>query len=437
MPSTGPVNLRAYGRLLRTNRNYRLLWMAQTVSELGDWLYAVAVYSLILKFTGSAQAVALAFVLQVLPQFFIAPAAGVLNDRLSRRKLMMFADWMRAGVVFLMLFVQNKEALPILYLLLFIETMFWALFEPGRSAVIPNITSSEEETLVANALGSTTWSVNLAIGSAIGGVIAAVFGRDTVFVINALSFVASALLIRSMRFREPHLDEVPPFRTRDLADFSPILEGIRYVRRDRRLFATIFVKGGIGFLGANWVLLPIFGERIYPISVPGLDPGAAGMLGMSLLMGCRGIGALFGPILAGKWSGNNRVRFRTGIIYGFLIAAAGYFLLGVSPVLLAAGLAVVLAHAGGSTCWVFSTTLLQLQTEDRFRGRVFSAEFAFNVLVMSISTYTAGLLTDAGFSVYTVATMTGYALLIPGVLWWLAQKLWREEPLDPSRPNSV
>src|SRR3954454_11700111 len=140
MRGKAPVSVRAYIALLRCNRNFRLLWMAQTVSEIGDWLYAVAIYSLILEITGSAQAVALAFVLQVLPQFFMAPAAGVLNDRLSRRNLMIFADCVRAAIVFCMLFVQTPERLPFLYVLLFSETFFWALFEPGRNAVIPNIT---------------------------------------------------------------------------------------------------------------------------------------------------------------------------------------------------------------------------------------------------------------------------------------------------------
>lgn len=425
MAGTAPVSLRGYARLLRSNRNFRLLWMAQTVSEIGDWLYAVAIYSLILEITGSAQAVALAFVLQVLPQFFMAPAAGVLNDRLSRRKLMIFADWCRAFIVFGMLFVQTPGRLPLLYCLLFAETFFWALFEPGRSSVIPNITSTPEETLVANALGSTTWSVNLAIGAAIGGVLAAMFGRNAVFYINAASFVVSALLIRAMHFREPHLEHVKPFHARELADYSPILEGIRYVRRDPRLFATLFVKGGVGFLGANWVLLPIFGERIFPVRLPWLNPNSAGMVGMSLLMGSRGIGALLGPLIAGKWSGSNQTRFRSGIAIGFAIASCGYFLLGCSPILLAAACAVVLAHAGGSTCWVFSTTLLQLQTEDRFRGRVFSAEFAFNVLVMSVTTWTAGLLTDHGVPVFHVAMLVGCCLLIPVILWLGAQRFWR------------
>lgn len=423
--ATGPVNLRAYAALLRGNRNFRLLWMAQMVSEIGDWLYAVAVYSLILEVTGSAQAVALAFVLQVLPQFFVSPTAGVLNDRLSRRNLMIFADWARAVVTFLMLFVQTREGLPMLYVLLFAETLFWALFEPGRNAVIPNICGSKEETLVANGLSSTTWSFNLAVGSAIGGLIAAIWGRNAVFIINTISFIVSALVLRGMRFREPHLENVPAFRARDLFDFSPIAEGIKYVCRDSRLLATIFVKCGLGFMAANWVLLPIFGERIYPVQIGNLDPKSAGMLGMSLLMGCRGIGALLGPFIASRWSGHDERRFRWGIVGGFVTGALGYYALGHAGSLLGACLAVALAHSGGSTTWVFSTTLLQLHTEDRFRGRVFSAEFAFNMLSMSLTTYTAGLLADGGMSVYTLAQLTGLVILVPGILWAIAQRLWR------------
>src|SRR5258708_33983563 len=96
---TRPASFSDYFRLVRNNRNFRLLWFAQIVSEQGDWMYAVAVYSLLLEFTGNAKFVALAFVLQVLPQFFVAPAAGVLNDRISRKKEVICADWSRAAIV--------------------------------------------------------------------------------------------------------------------------------------------------------------------------------------------------------------------------------------------------------------------------------------------------------------------------------------------------
>ena len=94
----------------------------------------------------------------------------------------------------------------------------------------------------------------------------------------------------------------------------------------------------------------------------------------------------------------------TGLLrVGFFLAAAGYAVLGVAPSLMLACAAVVLAHAGGSTVWVFSTTLLQAQTEDRFRGRVFSAEYAFSMLSMSTVSYLAGVFVDLGVSARTVA----------------------------------
>ncbi len=413
---TKPVSFAGYVRLLRTNRNFRLLWSAQIVSELGDWIYAVAIYTLLLEFTGKAQSIALAFVMQVLPQFFMAPTAGVLNDRISRRKLMIFADWMRAGIVLCMILVRSPSYVPLLYVLLFVETMMWALFEPGRSAIIPNIVP-ESEVITANTLSSTTWSFSFAIGFSVGGVLAAAFGRETVFVLNAVSFIASAILISRMRFSEPHAANLPPLKWKDLLGFSPIQEGIAYVWKNSHLRSTILVKAGLGLMGANWVIIPIFGQRVFSIHPSGFSPREGVMLSMSLLMGCRGIGAILGPIVSGYWAGNNQWRMRTGILYGFVAAGAGYVMLGLAPTLPLACAAVVFAHAGGSTLWVFSSTLLQLQTEDRFRGRVFSAEFAFSVVTMSLSSYSAGLLVDRSVPVEYVAIGVGMAVMIPALLW--------------------
>lgn len=414
-----PVSLAAYFRLVRHNRNFRLLWFAQIVSELGDWLYTVAIYSMLLEYTGSARAVALAFVLQVLPQFFVAPAAGVINDRVRRKQVMIASDWMRAVVVLCMVLVRSPQMIWLLYLLLVGETILWAMFEPGRSAVIPNIVP-EPEVVLANTLSSTTWSFNFAIGFAIGGVLAAFFGRDTVFVLNSLSFVLSALLIGRMRFDEPHAEGRPPLRARDLMDFSPIREGIRYVHRDRRLRVTVFAKAGIGFMGANWVLLPILGERVFAVHLGGFTAQKAGMLGMSTLMACRGVGALIGAFIGSYWAGGSQRRMRVGILFGFLAGAVGYFSLSAAPNLPAACAAIILAHGGASAIWVFSSTLLQLGTEDRYRGRVFSAEFGFSVVTMSLSSYIAGLLIDRSVPVATVAAGVGLAMSIPAIVWLYA-----------------
>jgi predicted MFS family arabinose efflux permease len=276
--------------------------------------------------------------------------------------------------------------------------------------------------MVANALSSVTWSVSLSLGSGLGGLLAAVFGRDAIFVINALTFLGSALLLRAMRFNEPHVDHAKPLQARELADFSPIVEGVRYIRRDSRLLVTMFVKTGTSILGANWIILPIYGERMFRV---GSDEQSAGVLGMSLLMCSRGVGALIGPLTAGWWSGHDENRMRSGILLAFLLAGLGYMIVAWAPSLWIACAAVALAHSGGSIAWVFSTTMLQKYTDDKFRGRVFSAEFAFLMGALALVTFIGGTLVDAGLPVRTLAFAVGCLTLIPGVLWALAQRFWR------------
>jgi predicted MFS family arabinose efflux permease len=431
------VTLGSYVRLVRTNPNFRKLWMAQMVSEIGDWMYTVAIYSQLLKLTGgSAASIGLAFTMQVLPQMLVSSMAGVLNDRISRRTVMILSDLARSVIVAVMLLAQNLEWISLIYVLLFLETVFWATFEPGRAAVIPNITEGDDK-LIANSLSSITWSFNFAAGFSIGGLIAALAGKEAVYVINSASFLYSASLIYRMRFHEPHTEGLPPFRIRDLFDFSPILEGFRYVSADRKLFATMLVKAGLGVMGANWVLVTMLGERKFPVSFSGMDPQTAGMLGMSLLMGCRGFGALVGPSIGTYVAGHQETRMRWGILFGFAMSCTGYMLLGGMNTVALACLCLVWAHAGGSIIWVFSTTLLQIYTDDKFRGRVFSAEFALMTISMSLSSNICGMLIDRGIDLGSVVTGTGAVMIAPALLWWLGQRLWRQQtPAPQASPPS-
>src|ERR1051326_5021452 len=111
--------IRSYLALLRTNRNFRLLWLAQVVSELGDWFYALAVYNLLLELTGnSAQAVGRSLVLQALPHTLVAPATGVINDRISRKAIMIGADVARFFIVLGMVAVRTPGMVWMVYPLL-------------------------------------------------------------------------------------------------------------------------------------------------------------------------------------------------------------------------------------------------------------------------------------------------------------------------------
>jgi predicted MFS family arabinose efflux permease len=392
---------------------------------MGDWLYSLAIYNLLLEVTGRAEAVALAVILQVLPQTLIGPTSGVVNDRLSRRKVMMVADLARVVIVLCMLFARTASTVWIVYPLLFLETLMASFFEPARSAVIPNVVSAEETT-VANTLSATTWSFDLAIGAMFGGIVAAWLGRDAVFVLNALSFLGSAWLIWRMKFNEPHLD-APPFHLRELVSLAPVLDGVRYMARDRRIFASVFLKSGVGILGSSFVLLPVMGERLFPLRSVTPDPHRASVLAMSVLMGARGLGALLGPLGSAQWAGIDLRKLRWGSLLGYFLYGSGYLLVSQAPTIAVACIGIMIAHAGGSMIWVFSTTLLQMITADNFRGRVFAAEYGFLTLAIAIATFLVGFALDHGLHPQRVAMFTGLAALVPITFWSLALAGWQDQ----------
>jgi MFS family permease len=365
----------------------------------------------------------------------LGPLAGVVNDRFSRRKIMIATDLLRMVIVACMLLVRSRGSVWLIYPLLFLETVMVAFFEPARSAVIPNIVA-ESDVIVGNTLSSATWSFDLAIGSVLGGVVAALLGRDAVFVLNALSFAVSALMISRMDFVESHADEANRHPEDQGAGWSSIRAGFKYIVRDPRLAAVVSLKAGVSILGASWVLLPVMGERTFPVAITGISHARAALFGMSLLMGARGVGALLGPLFATHWTGQRESNLRLGVLLGFILGGIGYVLLGGAHSIWVAVAVIVLAHAGTSTVWVFSTTLLHLNTEDRFLGRVFGADLAISMFVLAGATWIAGQALDAGISPRAVAFGTGMAMFLPAAMWALAMRLWSATAEEQRPPTT-
>jgi predicted MFS family arabinose efflux permease len=331
---------------------------------------------------------------------------------------MIAADLIRALIVAGMIVVETREQLWLLFALLAAEVATAAFFTPARNAVIPNLVG-RRDVLTANALSSATWSFNLAVGAGIGGYVVHYLGRESAFVINSLSFVVSALVLMRMRVREPHVTEHHRLGLLEVLGLAPIVEGVRYVRGDLRLTVLLFLKCGMGVMAANLVLLPVMGEREFAT-------GGAAVLGMSTLFMMRGVGAICGPLLGGWLAGPSQPRMRRGVLFGFLAVGSFYVLFGRAPTLALASACVVGAHAGASVVWVFSTTLLQLNSEDRFRGRIFAADFSLLTLSAALSSYAVGFAIDHGVSPRATAMAMGSAMALPAAAWALAQRLWRE-----------
>ncbi|HZR24118.1 MAG TPA: MFS transporter [Vicinamibacterales bacterium] len=413
-----------YSKLLRENRNFRLLFVGQAVSQLGDWFNSVAVYALLLDLTGSATAVAMMMIVQFLPVAVISPVAGVVVDRVDRRKLMIAADVSRGICILGLLLVRRADQVWIAYVVMALTVCASAFFEPARTATIPNVTSAEE-LLPANALSSALWSAMLAAGASIGGLVTAVFGRNVAFTINALSFFWSAGAILMTRYDSTPEVRPAPKGFAQLTGITDLIEGARYVRRHAHVAALMCVKAGWGLAGGFLLLLTVFGQRVFPIG-----SGSAGGIGM--LYGARGVGAGLGPIALRWLLGQERRTMRRAIGPAFFAVGVFYIGLAGAPTLALAALSVLLAHVGGSILWVFSTVLLQMEVPDRFRGRVFSAELAMVTLITSASSYwTAYELDRIGRSPRLLSFALGAMFCLPGTLWLIIQSRWVEQPAAP------
>jgi MFS family permease len=417
-----------YVAVLRTNRNFRLLYIGQTISQLGDWFNSVAVFALLLDLTGSATAVAWMMIVQFLPVAVVGPVAGVIVDRVDRRRVMIAADIVRGLLILGLLLVRRPDQVWIAYVVMSLTVAASAFFEPARTATIPNITS-EQELMPANALASATWSAMLAIGASVGGLVTLVAGRNVAFVINALSFLASALFINQTRYDSAARAGPRVAGWLAMTGIPDLLEGFRYVRRHGHVAALMLVKAGWGLAGGVLLLLTIFGQRVFPVA-------GSTAAGIGVLYGARGVGAALGPIALRWILGQSSRTLRRTIGPAYFIVGTFYMLLAAAPTLTVAALCVLFAHCGGAILWVFSTVLLQMEVPDRFRGRVFAAELALVTLTSSLSSYWTGYELDrGGWSPRLMSFALGAMFCVPGVLWLIIESRWKEiAPVAPPAP---
>ncbi|HSB12730.1 MAG TPA: MFS transporter [Blastocatellia bacterium] len=427
MSENGVGRAASYVDLLRGNHDFRRLFIGQLVSQTGDWFNSVAIFTLLLSLTGSGEAVGYILIIKLLPSFFVGPIAGVVADRFNRKTIMIISDILRGVVVLGFLLVQRPDQIWLVYALAAIEIAISTFFDPAKSAAIPGIVS-REELIPANALSSASWSMTLALGAALGGVVTDAFGRNTAFVIDSLSFFVSAGFIAAVRIRSaPRPERTRHLSVADATGITDFIEGARYLRANPRVMALLLVKSGWGLGGGVLLLLTIYGKQIFPL-------GRDGAASIGLLYCARGIGALIGPMIAGVITSGAPRTMRQAISGAFFLSAAFYLLFAHSPSLWVALLWVLGAHAGGSIQWVFSTTLLQMTVPDKFLGRVFALEMALLTLTMSVSTYVTGWGVDyPGLGARRMATVMGVAFMVPGVMWLTLQK-WLDRGEDKGRP---
>lgn len=400
----------SYLELVRGNRDFRSIWLGQIISLFGDWFNLIASAALISSLTGSGMAVGGLFVVRMLAPFLVSPLAGVAADRFNRKWLLILSDLSRAAVVLGFLLVRDASQVWLLYTLTAIQLGLSGFFFPARNAILPDIVS-RGELGAANTLSSATWSVMLAVGAALGGIVAGEWGIYPAFVVDSASFLLSAFFILHIHYRHAQSD-LGTGRTLHLFTLQYI-EGVRYLRENLDILAITLQKAAVALTvsGAFQVVQVALTERVFVI-------GEGGGTSLGLLYAAGGVGTGLGPILVRRFTADRERSMRIAILIAYGLSSLGLLIsapLWNFPVLL---LGTLFRGVGVGINWVFTTQLLLQLLPDRVRGRVFSTEFAFLTLASAISAALGGWALDSlGLSNSDLLWWMAGLTLIPGILW--------------------
>ncbi len=330
-----------------------------------------------------------------------------MTDRFNRRTLMIACDIARAVVVLGILVVQSVEMLWIAFALTSIQMMLSAIFEPAKTASIPNVTT-DDELVNANVISTATWSIIFTSGMAIGGFATELLGTDMVLILDAATYILSAFFI--YRATIPQQEMTAKEKEDSKNPFLGIKEGAKYLVHNRHILRPSIAKGvSSAFLGGCVYLLIIVSEEVLMM----------GSIGLGLLYASRGLGTGIGPILGRRFFPQEKEWVK---VMGWAIFTAGmmYMVVGFTTTIWIMIIFVLFAHAASGANWVMSTVLLQQRTKDTFRGRIFSTEWLLFTLANSISVMIASLCLE--FDIITVKPLImiyGGMMGIAGIVWSL------------------
>jgi MFS family permease len=399
-----------YRDLLQENRDFRFLWTGQIISELGDWFNNIAVLALAMHLTGSGLVVTAVLLARTVPIVVFGPVAGVITDRFSRRTLLLGADYSRAVLALGFLLVTTRERMWMAYLFTGVLTAISIFFTTAKTSAIPEISSSQQ-LMPANALTGSTTAIMQTLGGALGGFATHYLGYRIAFLINALSFVASAWCIYQIRFRNQVFVTKAKPTSSDSSFVRDLREGMVFVRSNPIVLGLLLI--GVGWAtggGAAQILFSIFA----------IDVFHAGDQGIGILYSAAGLGIVIGATVA-NWYFRNKSFAVTKWVIGFSMVLTGIFysIFSFTQQMWTGFLWIMLSRVVMGINHIIGTTLLMNIVPSQFRGRTFSTKETVVIFTMVVSMLLAGV-GQHYTGPQTIALIAGILTLLTGVIWLIA-----------------
>jgi len=396
-----------YLELFRGNRDFRHLFIANWVSNLGDWFSVIALFILAGEQSdGSPLAIAAVIIFRMLGMAIVEPFTGLLADRFSRKKLMILSNFISLSILLIFVYFDLLNSLIMVYIMAFAIMLSRAIYDPARYAYLPNITT-REELLTANAVASLGWSAALGFGASLGGFSIASYGVETSLMIDASTFIMSILILTSLPEGGPYQNEIN--NKQDRRVLAGILEGWNIILTRPEIFRIILAKGMWSVGG---------GAQIFLLILIGSEAGFGTVAtGIGVLYMARGWGSGIGPAVA-RWVFPKRSKWPS--ILPFMVMTSGlfYILVGLVQWNNLIIILIFISHATSGANWVFSTTIIQERSSDEWRGRAAGADFMLMSLTSGLSALLAALMLEYKiFDLRETIILTASMQLIAGLMW--------------------
>ena len=407
-----------YVDLLRREKDFRRVFASELVSLGGDWFAVVPLLALLPKLTGSGMWGGLVLAADTAVFALLSPYAGSIVDRLDRRKIMVAADVVCAVLISLLLFVRSSGTVWIAIVALSGVAGAKAFYSPAAAAALPNLVD-KEDLPTATVLNGATWGTMLAVGAALGGVMASLIGAHWCFALDAVSFLLSG--IYTWRTTRPFGEDrrhLPRAGVR-----ADLRETWSYARTEPRVVGLLACKIGPSFGNGAIAMYPVFAAQVWGYCVEDVA-FATGML-----FAARGIGALLWPILGRTVIAKNERYLWSVLGVWMVVFALGYMTLAAVPWVWLGAIVVAIAHLGGGGNWILSTYGLQTIVPDYVRGRVFSVDYMLSTIVIASSQLVAGITADR-VDPRWVSFGLGSLVLLYAVGWITMTARFRRVPLE-------
>jgi len=403
-PGQNPLNRFAHGWRALRHRNFRLFFSGQSISLIGTWMTRVATSWLVYRLTGSALLLGVVGFAGQIPTFLLAPFAGVLVDRLNRRKMLVWTQAL-AGLQSLALAVLTIAKViniqEVIWLSVF-QGLINAFDMPGRQAFLVQMVEDKQD--LGNAIALNSSMVNMArlVGPALAGLVIGAVGEGYCFLIDGISYLAVIASLLMMRLN------VAPARVSAAPMLEQLKEGWTYVHTFRPIRTILLLFALISLMGMPFmVLMPIFASKVL----------RGGPHTLGFLLGASGMGALISAISLALRKSVRGLTTMIQISAG--VFGLGLICFGLSRVLLLSWFLMLIVGFGMMQGLAASNTVIQTLVPEDKRGRVMSYYTMAFVGMTPFGSLLAGALAHRLGAPHAVM-ITG-AFCVAGAVWFSTQ----------------